>query len=205
MPSATLTAPTNPLLDQSHHRALEASSRRSKPIRKAARVAAFNGWTTAVFALFSAPFACFSPVGLAVFAGLAAVAWNEFRGRRRLVAFDPRGATILGWNQLGLLLMIALYCGWSLYHGLAGAGSLEAQLAASPELKSAVGSLQEIEGLEHLYRTLVVAIYGSVILLSVIFQGANAIYYFTRRGLIEGYLSDTPAWVLDLQRATQVA
>jgi hypothetical protein len=205
MPSAILTAPTNPPLDQSHHRALEAASRRSKPIRKAARVAAFNGWTTAVVALLSAPFACFGLVGLAVFSGLSAATWNEFRGRRRLVAFDPRGATILGWNQLGLLLMIALYCGWSLYHGLAGAGSLEAQLAANPDLKDAVGSLEGLEGLEHLYRTIVVAIYGSVILLSVIFQGANAIYYFTRRRLIENYLRETPAWVLDLQRATQVA
>jgi hypothetical protein len=205
MPSATLTAPTNPSLDQSHHRALEAASRRSKPIRRAARVAAFNGWTTAVFALFSAPFACFSLVGLAVFAGLAAAAWNEFRGRRRLAAFDPKGATILGWNQLGLLLMVAAYCGWSLYHSLAGAGSLEAQLAANPDLKGAVGSLEGLEGLEYLYRTLVAAIYGSVILLSVVLQGANAVYYFTRRRLIENYLRETPAWVLDLQRATQMA
>ena len=64
---------------------------RAKTIRKAARVAAFNGWTTAAAAAFSAMFLVFdrSPLSIAVTLGLSIVAYNEFRGRKRLLNFDP--------------------------------------------------------------------------------------------------------------------
>jgi hypothetical protein len=123
MSTATLTPASNPPLSVSHHQELAAATRRGEPIRRAARVASFNAWTTAIFAGLSAPFALFSLVGLLVFAALAAVAWNEFRGRRRLLDFDPAGPSILGWNQLGLLGLIAVYCLWALYSNLWGGGS----------------------------------------------------------------------------------
>jgi hypothetical protein len=205
MTAATLIPASSPPLGESHHQELTAAARRGEPIRRAARVATFNAWTTAILAALSAPLALFSVAGLLVFAALAAVAWNEFRGRRRLLNFDPAGASILGWNQLGLLGMITVYCVWALYSGLVGASSLEAQLAANPELGEAIGSLQGMEGFDELYRTIVVALYGTVIALSAIFQGANAIYYFTRRKYVERYVRETPAWVIDLQRATRAA
>ena len=102
---------TDPLTAE-HRRELSAARDRAKTIRKAARVAAFNGWTSAIVAAFSAPFSLFSPVGLALTVGIALVAFNEFRGRKRLLNFDPSGATLLGWNQLGLLAMIVAYCLW---------------------------------------------------------------------------------------------
>ena len=46
------------------------------------------------------------------------------------------------------------------------------------------------------------ALYGSVIALSVIFQGGNALYYFTRRKHVEAYVAETPAWIRDLQSGT---
>ena len=46
------------------------------------RVAAFNGWTTALIAAASAPFSFTSPVALALTVGLAVIAFNEFRGRK---------------------------------------------------------------------------------------------------------------------------
>ncbi len=36
--------------------------------------------------------------------------------------------------------------------------------------------------------------------MSVVFQGLNAIYYFTRRKLVASYLEETPDWVVDVQR-----
>ena len=80
-------------------------------------MANFNAWTTAVLAALSAPFALGGGVGLVVFAGLAIVAFNEFWGRRRLLAFDPSASTILGWNQLGLLLLISCYSLWAIRTG----------------------------------------------------------------------------------------
>jgi hypothetical protein len=48
-----------------------------------------------------------------------------------------------------------------------------------------------------------VVLYGSVIALSALFQGANALYYFSRRKYVEAYVRDTPVWVVDLERATR--
>ena len=53
-------------------------------------------------------------MAIAITLGLSIVAYNEFRGRKRLLNFDPSAATMLGWNQLGLLAMIVVYCLWML-------------------------------------------------------------------------------------------
>ena len=51
-----------------------------------------------------------------------------------------------------------------------------------------------------LYKTITIAIYGGLIAATLIFQGINALYYFTRRKHVEAYVSETPEWVVDLQR-----
>ncbi len=201
MLAATPAPPNDRPLDQTHARAVAAAAARTQPIRKAARVAAFNGWSLALMAALSAPFALFSVDGLLVFAGLAIFAFNEFRGRKRLLAFEPAATTMLGWNQLGLLAMITLYCLWALYSNLLGSNSLEAQLKASPELGAAFGSLGNMDGFDGLYRQIVIVLYVSVIGLSALFQGANALYYFTRRAVVEDYVRETPEWVREIQRA----
>src|SRR6266404_5777380 len=75
----------NPL-SVTHRRELEAARDRAKVIRKAARVAGFNGWTTAAAAAFSAMFLLFdrSAVAIAITLGLSIITYNEFRGRKRL-------------------------------------------------------------------------------------------------------------------------
>lgn len=202
MPTAVLPPATNPSLDESHHRELAAAARRREPIRRAARVATFNAWTAAILAVLSAPFALMGTVGLLAFVALAVVAWNEFRGRRRLLGCDPAGASILGWNQVGFLALITVYCLWELYSNLWGSASVEAQLRANPQFGAVIDS---IEGFDQLYRTIAVALYGSVIALSIVFQGGNALYYFSRRKYVEAYLRETPAWAIDLERATRTA
>jgi hypothetical protein len=203
MLAATPAPPIDRPLDQTHAQVVAAAAARTKPIRKAARVANFNGWSTAIVAALSAVVTLFAfdLVGLVVTLALSVVAYNEFRGRKRLLAFDPAGATLLGWNQVGLLAMITVYCVWALYSNLAGSNSLEAQLKASPELGAAMGSLGGTDGFESVYRQIVIVLYGSVIALSAVFQGANAFYYFTRRRVIEDYVRETPEWVRDIQRA----
>ncbi len=105
-------------LSAAHLRELASARDRAKSIRKAARVAAFNGWTTAGIAALSLPFVLYDPSSLILTVGLSIIAYNEFRGRKRLLKFDPTAATLLGWNQLGLLAMIIVYCLWSLYSNL---------------------------------------------------------------------------------------
>jgi hypothetical protein len=197
---ATAVLPPSPpeVFTPAHSLELARAGERAKKIRKAARVAGFNGWMSAVIAACSAPFALYSVDGLVVAVALAIVAYNEFRGRKRLLAFDPSAPSLLGWNQLGLLATIIVYCLWMLYSNLNGANPL-ADLKSNPEIGEVLGGSGH---LEDLFRQIVVAFYGLVILLSVVFQGANAWYYFTRRQYIETYLAETPAWVRELQIAT---
>jgi hypothetical protein len=169
------------------------ANERAKKIRKAAGVAMFNGWATGIFAALSAPFALFSIDGFLVTVGLSVISYNEFRGRKRLLQFDPLSPILLGWNQVGLMTLIIVYCLWMLLTSLTSADPFAAEVAANPEL---AGSLNQFD---HLYKDLVVTVYGTVIVLSVIFQGLNALYYFTCRKHVEAYVQETPEWVLDLQ------
>ncbi len=131
--------------------------------------------------------------------GLAVVAYNEFQGRKRLLRFEESAPTMLGWNQVGFLSMIIVYCLWMMFAGLTGEGPFAAEIAAKPELAEVLDS---VDGLDQIYRLIVLAVYGSVIVLSVIFQGWNAYYYFSRRKHVEDYVRETPDWVIDVQRAT---
>jgi hypothetical protein len=198
MASAAIVAPTTETpLSRDHYRELADAKLRFKKFRTAARVAAFNGWTIGVIAALSAPFALFSVAGLVMAAGFTVIAFIEFRGRRRLLQYDPSAATLLGWNQIGLLTLIVVYCLWQLWTGLSGPSPLAAELEAQPELGEALGSLDEVDSL---YRSVVIAFYGLVVALTVVVQGLNAVYYFTRRKHVAACLRDTPGWVLDLER-----
>lgn len=199
MSVATLAELASGPLAAEHHDELAAANQRSRKIRKAAGVAAFNGWMTGIFAVTSAPFAPFSIAGFLVTVGLGIIAYNEFQGRKRLLRYDDSAATRLGWNQVGFLAMIIVYCLWMMFAGLTGEGPFAAEIAAKPELAEVLDS---VDGLDQIYKLIVLAVYGSVIVLSVIFQGWNAYYYFSRRKHVEEYVRETPAWVIDVQRAT---
>ena len=196
MNTATIAPASDGPLAQEHRHELALANERAKRIRNAARVAAFNGWATGIFAALSAPFALFSIAGFLVTVGLSVIAYNEFQGRKRLLRFDPLSPALLGWNQVGLLTLIIVYCLWMLFVGLTSAGPFAAEMETNPELADALGSFNQFD---HLYKDLVVTVYGTVIVLSVIFQGLNAFYYFTRRKHVTAYVQETPEWVLDLQ------
>jgi hypothetical protein len=191
MSAPATTQPLQPLTSEQREE-IALAKKRAKAVRRAAGVANINGWVTAVIAVLSAPFAPFSVVGFLVTAGLAIVAYNEFRGRKRLLDFDPGAAAFLGWNQIGLLSLIVAYCLWMMF---SGPGSLSAELQRQPELAAAVGSP---EIFDELFRYVVIGFYGTVILLSVMFQGLNAFYYFTRHKHIARYLQETPVWVREI-------
>jgi hypothetical protein len=147
-------------------------------ILRVARVAAFNGWFTGIAAALSVPFAFFSVIGLIVCIGLAVIAFNEFRGRRRLLEQNPNATSLLGWNQVGFLALLVVYCGWMIAQVLTSPNPLAGELAANPDLAAVLGSADQFD---LLYQQIAVGFYGLVILLSVIFQGGTSIYYFTRR------------------------
>jgi hypothetical protein len=173
---------------------LEVARQRGKRIRRAASVAAFNGWTACVFAAISLPCGIFSLVTFLLGSVLALVAYNELHGARGLRQFDETAPRRLGLGQLGLCAALVLYGGWGLYTTFSTPSPYEALLAGGAQATRLVGSI------ESLHTTVSLAMYGGLIGLSLIFQGGTAWYYFTRRRLIRAYVSDTPAWILELDR-----
>jgi hypothetical protein len=186
-------------LTADHRRELTMARDRSRIIRKTARVAAFNGWTTAIIAAASAPFSLTSPIAFVLTIGIALIAFNEFRGRKRVLNFDPSGASILGWNQIIFLGLITAYSLWMLFSTLNDSGSVSDELKGYVDLDATLGSSGGFAGL---YKQIVIYFYGGVIGLSALFQGGTAFYYFSRRRAIEDFVAETPAWVRDVQRET---
>ena len=181
-------------LTPEHQRALVEANQRGQKVMAAGKMAAFNGWTSGIFAALTLPFALFSLTALVVGAGLALVAWNEFRGRKLLLHFDRGGPRVLGWNQIGFMALLIGYGLWGIYAAFTGPNPYADQIKAMPELEQMLGPIDE------LHLLLAVAVYGCVIVFSMIFQGLNALYYFTRRKHLDAYLDQTPSWIVDLQK-----
>jgi hypothetical protein len=206
-PGAPPAAPASagPLTAE-HMRQLASADVRARKLRSAGAVAMFNGITIGIFSALSLMWGlgelAFDGFHLGkldwetfvVGAGLVAIAWNELRGRTLLRQFDPRATRVLGWNQLALLGLIVAYAAWMLAKSLLGPNPYDEIIRREPMAADMLGSVG------NLYKTLSIAVYGALIIGTLIFQGLNSIYYFTRAKLLRGYIAETPAWVIDLQR-----
>ncbi len=179
-------------LSPEQQRQLAQANQRARKVLSAARVATFNGWTIGSIAGFSLLFGLFSRTALVMGIAMGIVAWNEFRGRALLRAFDPAGPRLLGKNQLGFLAVIVGYCLWSIYTTATG------QNAELAEIETMIGPVSDLA------RDLTVMVYGVVLLLSVVFQGLNARYYFARERLVREYLQRTPDWVVTLHVSSSI-
>jgi hypothetical protein len=84
-----------------------------------------------------------------------------------------------------------------LYTSFTESSALSTELKGYAELDEALGAAG---GFESLFKQIVLYFYGGVIALSALFQGGTALYYFSRRRLIEDYVAETPEWVRDVQR-----
>jgi len=173
---------------------LAAANLRARKALGASKVAAFNGWTAAVLAVLCLPFAIGGPSALIMAGVLACVSWNEFRGRRLVRAFDVRGPRRLGWNQVAFLIAVCLYAAWRIHGVLTGPQLYAEEMERMPQLRPTLGSIGDLQ------RTITLAVYGGLIVATIIFQGMTAAYYFTRTRHVRAYLAQTPEWVVDLQR-----
>jgi len=177
------------------------ADQRGKKLRSAAGVAMFNGICIGVFSSLSllvvmgeAMFGEFDWVGVIMGIGLGVISWNEFRGRKLLQQFNPRAPAVLGWNQLALLGLIVAYAAWMMGVALLGANPYDEVMRREPMAARMLGDIGS------LYKMLTLAVYGALIVGTLIFQGLNSLYYFTRARILRGYLAETPAWVVQLQR-----
>ena len=78
--------------------------------------------------------------------------------------------------------------------GLTGPNPYAEYIATTPELADILGPIDE------LHKPLILGVYGLIIVLSLIFQGGTACYYFTRKRHLQAYLDQTPDWVIQCQQ-----
>jgi len=192
-------------LSPEHHQALALANQRLKKVLRAAGVASFNGWVTSIFAVCSGLIMLFdvSVVTVLITIGLTIVAFNEFLGRRRLLRLNPTAPKMLGWNQVFFMSMICLYCCWSLYGVFAGPNKFDVS-QTDPELQSLLKEFygpDQLDLLKDMYVYVFSVVYILVILLTIVFQGGNALYYFRRGKDLAAYLAETPEWIVKVQRS----
>ncbi len=173
---------------------LEQANQHCRKALGAAHMATFDGWAAGIFAAISLPFALIQPITVVISLGLGIVAWTAFRGRRLVRRFDPRGYRLLGLNQLALMGLVIGYSLWGIAALLASPSPYEEQIRRMPQLKSMLAPIDK------LHITLTLGVYVSLIVLTVLFQGLTALYYFTRTSHLRAYLEQTPPWVVDIQR-----
>lgn len=183
-------------LSPEHSQEISKANQRARQILRAVSVATFNGYTTSIFAAFSLLAGLFSIKALCVGVGLAIVARNEFHGRKLLRWLDPRGTRLLGWNQVGFIVLLVAYSLWSIYEAFTGPNPFQEYIDKYPELT------QMLEPYAQIHTALSLAVYGSVIVASVIVQGLTARYYLKKDRLLKSYLDQTPDWIVELQRGS---
>jgi len=173
--------------------ALAAARERARRIRRAALVAAISGWMLAVFAGLTLLSALFSPSAAVVGLALGGVAVIELRGAARLRRFDLRAPLHLTFNQIGLGVLVLLYCGWGIYRGITAPSMYEAHMGMT-------GMSETLGSIDRLHRVVTVGVYVCVGMIGCLSCGLTSVYYFTRRPHIAKYLRDTPAWLIETLR-----
>jgi hypothetical protein len=173
--------------------AIAAGRKGSKKIRRAAGVASFGGWSAAIMAGLSAPFALGSVEAGVMAAVLGIVAWNELAGAKGLRRFEPQACVRLGLNQIFLGAALVGYALYKLNAGVSAQSLLGQASSGDPQVDGML--ISTVQGLHD-------AIYGILAAFGLLVPGLTALYYFTRRPLVKRFAEQTPSWVLDVIRAT---
>jgi hypothetical protein len=186
-------------LSEAHFALLRRALTCRQPVRKAARTARFSAFTILVIGVAGIPVALFSPSSLSVLAavGICTVGIVEYAGARRMQRGEVSASRLLGTNQLAFLGLIAAYCVTQMV-SFSAAGTGTSLLPA--DMQSQLSQLQGLDqNLDHEMRAwaplAACGFYSLVLILSVVFQGGLAIYYFTRRRHLLAFAQATPDWV----------
>ena len=171
---------------------------RSKKILRAVATAKFDGGITAFFAICCLLSVCMGWENLVLGVIFSAVAVNSFRGAKKLKSADITAPGMLAMNQLVLAASIILYSAYSLYQGLHGSSSISGMLGNAG---GGGGGGDAGIDMADLSRMIYWALYGTLIVGTILAQGLTAIYYITRKKYVQAYKDQTPAWVIQLQAA----
>ncbi len=184
-------------LSGEHLAAIAAARLRGKKVRRAANVAAFSGWTMAFFALITLMGGLWGDVvSIVLGVALSIVTVNELRGAARIRRFDPSGARLLGWNQIGLGCVLVVYGIFSLVMMLRNpAAVLGGQSSGDAQVDQMMTDM--VGGFTSM---IAYGLYGGVAIFGVIGPGLTAWYYFSREKVVRRFVEETPGWVVGAMR-----
>ncbi|MFG0283317.1 MAG: hypothetical protein ACF8R7_02750 [Phycisphaerales bacterium JB039] len=194
-----MAAPPEPAaLTEAQLAALRTAKIRRRKIARAIGVARVSGWVTAMFAAMTLAWALGAWTlgtpdwqALAIGCGMVLVTCGEFMGAGRVRRYDPRGAIVLGCNQLFFGALLIGYAAWGALASLQSPASSElAEL--DPELAAEIGALTT---------SIMLLIYAGVALGGALGCGLASLYYFTRARHIRRFRAETPDWVIQTLRA----
>jgi hypothetical protein len=170
-----------------------------KKIRRAASVAAFSGWTIAIFAVLTLIFSLTDPPALLLAIGMGITAYFELRGAGELKSLDRTAPRRLAINQLVLGAFLFLYGAFKLWQSIRHPESLMAEVASDPQIAK---ELAPYENMTQRFSILIYsALYATVMIVAILGPGLTAVYYRSRAKFIDQYVRDTPPWIIELQRA----
>lgn len=192
--------PVPPPLSAVHLQEIAAARRAAKPVLRCATVAAFSGWTTGLFAIFTLLLSIGDWPAMLLGAGMCFTASFELRGSRLLKRLQPHGARVLGWNQVAFGAMLVSYAFWKM-HTPPDVSSLISQPGSSgnPEVDEMLSGIQADLG--PMVSNIMMLVYIIIAAVGVVVPGLTSVYYFTRKGRVEKLLRKTPEWVVDVMRA----
>jgi hypothetical protein len=173
--------------------ALAAVRKQARKVHRAATIAMISGWSMAAFAGLTFIAVLFGDVvALVLGVFLSALAWNEIRGGALLKKLDPRAPRRLGFNQIGLGLLIVVYAAWSLSAAL-----------RNPALGTLAGNTGDASTdalVRDLAHALTYGVYGGMAIVGVVVPGLTSWYYFSRGRLVTRLLDDSPSWAIETIR-----
>ncbi len=163
-----------------------------KALKRVLAVSRFNGWSVVIVAglgvLLALALGDWLSIGLGLLVG--GLGWMEVYGGRRLRQRDPGGMKWLLRSQMLLLGLILAYCASRL-------GSFDAENMMSnltPDMEAALREAgiarADIVPLVH---QMFLALYISVALASILYQGGMALYYRGKTELVAEALTVPPA------------
>jgi hypothetical protein len=197
LPIPITTPPVQPVhspLTPAHLAELQLADQRSKKIRRAAFVATSDACISACFTGITFLSAVLSPSSLLLAIPMGIITFNAFRGAKRLRALDLSAPRFLALNQLALAATLTTYALISIYLASRGSSDFSAAVNSEPMLGPMLGNLQ------HLYWIISLAVYGGLILGTLLAQGLAALYYASRKKHLEAYINATPPWILELKK-----
>jgi hypothetical protein len=192
--AASTLSPAQSPLNPSHLAELQLADKRSRKIRRAATVATIDASLSAFFTALTALSAILSPSAILLAIPLGIVTFNSFRGAKRLRALDLTAPKFLALNQLALAAILITYASISIYLASRGSSGFSSAVNSEPTLAPMLANIQQ------LYWIISLAIYGSLIVGTILAQGLAALYYLSRKKHLQEYINATPPWILQLQK-----